>query len=445
MSNQFLNSESIFEVIGNYPVVDQFDVLYANLQSGSYVDNYITGSMLIVTPSLGGAGFTYVQGNRGLTFSKLGVDQFTLPSSKLFTTSYDLQPWRERAGTVKNIKIFSDSERFYDSLLPNINEYIKTLGGNIYYNRPVDTAMIVIGRPPSIDVKPGQMVGFNQYFPFESLFSSVNRVKKIDSFIASYEDLSAGGDFSSITQIEPLSSNKMIIAEWNGLGAVFGTTYWIGSSDIITHLDKSDVSKILFGFGDRSTTYVDPSQVGGGSTGSLGLPAKRYNLAFGPYYYFSAGPIIRGWKYGLVDGSPHYTSCVFRRNRFGQFRDMLEQRSYPVSYLDYENSPTRYFGEFETTPVPNPAADKKTNETIEYPVTVTFVKQQTVTIGTSPDEVELLIYSEQNSRNQTWSSNLDTHATSSLPYFDLENTSLGRNRGEIPSSVINPEVVYTTI
>jgi hypothetical protein len=124
---------------------------------------------------------------------------------------------------------------------------------------------------------------------------------------------------------------------------------------------------------------------------------------------------------------------------------MLEQRAYPVSYLDYDNAPTRYFGDFEVSPVPNPAADKKINETIEYPITVTFVKQQTVTIGTSPDEVELLIYSEQRDTNQTWSSNLSAYATSSLPYFDLENTSLGRNRGEIPSSVINPEVVYTTI
>ena len=55
MSNQFLNSESIFEVIGDYPVVDQFDILYAKLQSGSYLDNYVTGTLP----------------NRGRLFSKL--------------------------------------------------------------------------------------------------------------------------------------------------------------------------------------------------------------------------------------------------------------------------------------------------------------------------------------------------------------------------------------
>jgi hypothetical protein len=210
----------------------------------------------------------------------------------------------------------------------------------------------------------------------------------------------------------------------------------------------SDVAKVIFGFGDANTYRFDfPStkETETGPTGYTHLPIFRSGSTAVGVASRDLSPVIRGWKYGVQDGNPHYTSCVFRRDRFGQYRDMLEQRMYPVSYLDYDNAPTRYFGDFETSPVPNPASDKKINETIEYPLTVTFVKQQTVTIGAPPDEVELLIYSEQRDRNQTWSSNLSTHATSSLPYFDLENTSLGRNRGEIPSSVINPEVVYTTI
>lgn len=38
------------------------------------------------------------------------------------------------------------------------------------------------------------------------------------------------------------------------------------------------------------------------------------------------GAILRGWKYGLASGLPCYSSMVFRRGRFGQFRDILEQR-----------------------------------------------------------------------------------------------------------------------
>lgn len=446
MSNQFLNSESIFEVIGNYPVVDQFDVLYTNLQSGSYVDNYITGAMFTATRSSGSVDLSVITlsaGNRGVVFSKLGVDQIKKPGSISLRISYDLQPWRERAGTVKNIKIFSNSERFYDSLLPNINEYIEVLGGKVIYSRANDYVQIVIGQPPPAQLKTGQMVGFNQYFPFESLFSSVNKIKNIDALVSIYED--TVGDFSNIVEIKPVLSDKLIIVEWNGLGTIAGTTFWLGSPDSVVPIEKSDAAKILFGFGDRSTTYVDPSQVDGKATGSLGLCAKRSDAPYGPYYFLSTGPVIRGWKYGLHDGAPHYTSCVFRRDRFGQHRDMLEQRLYPVSYLDYENAPTRFFGDFETSATPNPRPEKVKNVTIEYPLTVTFVKQQVVTLGTSDSPTEFLVSVENKFRNETWSSNLSSYATSSLPYFDLENSSLGRNRDEIPNSVINPEAVYTMV
>ena len=94
--------------------------------------------------------------------------------------------------------------------------------------------------------------------------------------------------------------------------------------------------------------------------------------------------------------------------------------------------------------MPNPSPEKVKNATIEYPLTVTFVKQQVVTLGTSASSTEFLVSVENKFRNETWSSNLSSYATSSLPYFDLENSSLGRNRDEIPNSVINPEAVYIT-
>jgi hypothetical protein len=446
MSNQFLNSESIFEVIGNYPVVDQFDVLYTNLQSGSYVDNYITGSLFTATRSPTGAGFTFSAGERGLTFSKLGVSATKLPSQNLSDTSrsYNLQPWRERAGTIKNLRIFSNSERFYDSLLPDLSKMAKTVGLDIegVSNFSVSSYGNIL------TLAPAPIFLFT--FPFEPLFSSIQR----------QVNLSKGFISTNTTGIPtpPIGLiSKRLLLELGSFYAI-NTGYASGGGYVMSHSPvfttgitpvnsgafSSDVAKVIFGFGDANTYAFDlPYTPGKGYTH---LPVFRSGSIIQTSLASRAlSPIIRGWKYGVQDGNPHYTSCIFRRNKFGQFRDMLEQRVYPVSYLDYDNSPTRYFGEFETTPVPNPTVDKKTSETIEYPVTVTFVKQQTVTIGTPPDEVELLVYSEQRDRNQTWSSNLSTHATSSLPYFDLENTSLGRNRGEIPSSVINPEVVYTTI
>jgi hypothetical protein len=41
---------------------------------------------------------------------------------------------------------------------------------------------------------------------------------------------------------------------------------------------------------------------------------------------FYTTPVPAGWKYGLYSALPTQTNMVFRRNRFGQFRDILEQR-----------------------------------------------------------------------------------------------------------------------
>lgn len=442
MSNQFLNSESIFEVIGNYPVVDQFDVLYTNLQSGSYVDNYITGAMFTATRSPTGVGFTFSAGKRGVAFSKLGVDAAKLPTQDLSDTnrSYNLQPWRERAGTIKNIRVFSNSERFYDSLLPDLSKMIKTVGGNIEgisnftlgsYGNKVDLTAIPI---------------FLFTFPFEPLFSSVTR----------QAIFSKGFISTTANDVVGLVSKRLLIQ----LGSFYSlnTGFESGGGDVMSHSPvftagitpvnsgalASDVAKTLFGFGDSNTYAFDlPYTPGKGYTH---LPIFRSgSLSVGVGNSRALSPIIRGWKYGVQDGNPHYTSCVFRRDRFGQHRDMLEQRLYPVSYLDYDNAPTRYFGDFETSAMPNPSPAKIKNATIEYPVTVTFVKQQVVTLGVgTAGQYELLVNTEQNS-NQTFSSNLSPYATSSLPYFDLENTSLGRNRGEIPNAVIDPEGVFTTV
>lgn len=37
---------------------------------------------------------------------------------------------------------------------------------------------------------------------------------------------------------------------------------------------------------------------------------------------------VNGWKYGVYDALPRNSSCIWRRNKFGQVRDMLEQRPY---------------------------------------------------------------------------------------------------------------------
>lgn len=447
MSHQYLNTESIFEVIGNYPVVDQFDVLYSALLTGSYTDNYITGSMLSRTRNASGVGEILIPGDRRLAFSKLGVDRTQTPIILTDTsqeTSYQLQPWWERSGVQRCVRIFSNDERFYDSLLPNLTKMLKVDGGAIAISAGLP--FITIGHFSSGEdvTETVRAVGFIQSFPFEPKYSSIERVKRLsDSLTVTY-------DIEEDERIDPALVKGAAIFEFYG-GAVPATinALWTSFSNdfesSLAPLDSFSVASVLFGIGDRTTAAVSPG-FPGYPTGSIGTPQARKKVVSA--YSYLNGPIVRGWKYGLHDAHPHYTSCVFRRDRFGQFRDMLEQRLHPATLIDGENSPSSIslFAEEptampHTNPTRNTFSQNLKNSNTQYPVTVKFVRQQ---INTDKEGVNTLAYPSVNP-NETWSSNMSNYATSSVPYFDLDNNSLGRNRGEIPQTVLNPELVFTTV
>jgi hypothetical protein len=417
---KFQNTESVFSVIGDYPVVDQFDVLYSSLMSGSTYDNYITGTLL--TRSSFNGTYYYVQGTRGLVFSKLGVNQNDLPGKDLTdeNRSYGLQPWRERAGTIRNVKIFSNSERFYDSLTPSFSELIAAYGGEIKYSGGVrNTLTLELG-----NFAQGKNAGFLETFPFEQKFSKVKRVERLANSFIEYDQNSSQSRQSKNISITMLDTQSAL----NGV-----TTSGV---EVISRQDvpyagvipfgplEQDVAKLIFGYGDfnpRPGNELD-------------------SLAYTHYPYFRSGsympvrimigPVIRGWKYGLVNGNPCYNNCVFRRDRFGQFRDMLEQRTYPSIFIDPNNSPNNYLGSAETPAVQsadnyndNLGLDESGNKVapgaITFPVEVSFVKETILN--------NKLVYPPV-SPESTWSSNLSIHATSSLPYFDGDS----RNRASQP-------------
>ncbi len=47
----------------------------------------------------------------------------------------------------------------------------------------------------------------------------------------------------------------------------------------------------------------------------------------------------RGWKYGLINAMPQNTQAVFRSDRYGQFRDMLEGRVYSAFTITGDKNP----------------------------------------------------------------------------------------------------------
>lgn len=80
---------------------------------------------------------------------------------------------------------------------------------------------------------------------------------------------------------------------------------------------NKQIIRFLFGFGDNYLGIPIINAV----TSSLLLNTIGIINS-----YYATSVDIRGWKYGVVNGFPYYSSCVFRSGRYGQFRDMMEQR-----------------------------------------------------------------------------------------------------------------------
>jgi hypothetical protein len=134
---------------------------------------------------------------------------------------------------------------------------------------------------------------------------------------------------------------------------------------------------------------------------------------------FGLSPIIRGWKYGLYSGLNSHSRATFRRDRFGQFRDMLEQRIY-TKFINDSFTP---FGDIATS------GHKITQDPLESAVQST--RQQPGNLGPAPVSVSFVkqaytrnergigkIYLVEVDPATTNSQNLSTEVTSSLPYFD---------------------------
>jgi len=385
------NTECVYETIGNYPVVDQFDVLYVGLLSGTYVDNYMTGSMLTRNIFLG----TLIPGNRSLAFSHVGLEEVKYPadiSVLANQNSYNLQPWNERAKRVRTQKIFSSSERYYDSMPPDPIQSIGLLDGNI--NFLLNPPLIVLGDDTFATYK---VIGYNESFPFESKFQKINRLNKPQY----------------ITPMYPNSTGLQNV--WSD--GSFGQPI------------PEQIAKIFFGFGDLNLRFESAGNYY--SSNNL-LSYREYDAVTIPGLKLLFGPMLRGWKYGLVDCNPHYTSAIFRRDRYGQLRDMLEQRLNPATLSDPANSPVNYFGTIEKPALPLGSLEETSTYTVDPPVKVSFVKPAIV--------ANKLVY-QSRQPDYTWSSNLSPFATSSLPFFD--DSVEGRNRGPFIDTAQSSSITFT--
>lgn len=399
--NQPLNSLAIHEAIHyDNPVVDQFDVHDRNVFSGTYVDDIVEGLL-----------------NYGDTTTLGSINRFVKGSSVGDHTQTGVT-----GSLLRGVRVSTISERFFDTMPPDpvgiaevdgttlIARTAKTSGGSI---RKAEQAIMQIGPGDPMQGTSGVSTTINKRwakaFPFEAHYAGINRQ------VSTIEDIAARGVRRYNTTVSFVGPGTSFPTPPDQFGEIIETKeecFEFSPAFTMARNERSDTTlpyenkeylfqertnnihvervadRAMYGIGDRVITGSTDLDV------AHGMPEFRFDVSVAT----SASNVeldrfrdclIRGWKYGLMSALPVNSSAVFRRDRFGQFRDMLEQR------LDSK----MFVGE---------------------------------TVRSAPVQVVF----ETVDGELSFSSNVSNEATSSVPYFDGQ----VRNRGALPETefVVEP-------
>jgi hypothetical protein len=339
-TNQPLTSDAVHEDIHyDNPVFDQFDSDSTLAFTGSYIDNIVAGSMELNPFSANARRVvgSAVSGTAGVTGS---LQRFVSIPSYLEI----LENGRGASTT-----------RIYDTNVPEISDFLTKLGATAEdlssAGAPygTHTVLLRVNNPISYST-----INFVRSYPFARQLSSVKRTLTPESIFST-----------------PIFNGRGKIGTLSSIG--FGyfddatdITYIFGASSAGNTQAYQSAIKTLFCF--------NRSKVSGSYVPDIGPDAAGAG--------YSAGEIpIRGFKYGLGGIYGLYPTAKFRRDRFGQFRDMLEQRGFFASLVTRD---------------------------VDYPIEINFYSRPNRD-GTGVDATEPSL---------THSQNLSKFNTSSLPYFD---------------------------
>lgn len=331
--NQPLSSPAIHEMIYE-PIVDQWDIETESSCAGTYVDNYITGTMVASD---------YPHNSRDNEVSKnLNSVVRGVAGSFIMGTAPN------RAGAFqRSVTLFDNSERFYDTLMPNLDDYGKRIDGFEKLQRTGSNQTIVFS-PSNFYIESD---GNRMPFPYEG-----NPSRRV----------------SDLTNLQIF-------------GIVSTSPNVYGSGYLHAKTRQGDIRRLLFmiGFeGGTVETFRTFSKTAGVTTTTTNTFSHAHPQSTG----------AMGFRYGIQNIYPESPRAVFRRDRYGQFRDMLEQRR-----------EGRFFEPFLSDSLVMGLEGKNRTKVSDPAVLCKF------TLSSSNQETDP--YS-------TSCSNLSFAATSSLPYFD---------------------------
>lgn len=387
--NQPLYSNAIHEALHfDNPVLDQFDTEPRANLSGTYVDDYVTGSLEL---------------NRGVVGSNVTGIPGTATSTSLLL-SERLVTASQLTSLTRNPRHVTVGERYFDTLLPRPDEFIP-IGGGYVASASVGVAQSVVTEETAyfafdLGASSNGIADnlWHKSYPFEPIYSGLNR--NLDPLAGVVVDRDTNGSAVSAREARKFIVIRTYGTSGGSINDVFMADYRVDFPSAgnfrLTTPSNDDVIRDIYGIGDDRCL--------GGGLGWHNMPsAKRLTGAAeltADTDVSAVGIQIRGWKHGVYSGFPTNTTAVFRRDRYGQFRDMLEQR------LD-----SRFY---DTVGSLGPAGGNAPGPRSPA-VVCRFVDFEGA--DTKP--------------NTTYSSNQSLHATSSVPYFD----GVVKNRADEPIDI----------
>lgn len=368
--NQRFETEELWQDIGEDPVFDQFDVAYRGELSGCYLDRYsVLGEMYYARDVLTGSlQVTQLYSNFSSAVKNERLSNFA-------SWSYGKHAY-ELAKSNRNSQMFSTNEIYWDSRLVNPSEVLKIANSNYGvctsdYATATNSVILYTGTAQILAVGfPSSGRGINEWvmgFPYESKFSGVSSAFNLGKDILKVDfGPKTVFDYNDIAFEFGDTTNRAIMCGDLGITAL---------TNVIPQ-PKNEFIKYFYGIGD-GYGKSDNQHVRGRLVGTAGTNFTAYSSAR-----------IRGWKYGMVSGFAQHSKQLYRRNRYGQPRDLLEQR------LD-----TKYYDELGLS-----------SDGIQNGV-----------VGVKDGPIKVFFYDfsgNQTDPLNTLSSNLSNEATSSVPYTD---------------------------
>jgi len=306
----------------------------------TYTDRIITGSF-------------FTNEKRGLVGSNVSGSQEYLGEYGFGAYYFKFLNQDYRSSVLRGSTMFNSTKIIYDSIMPSFLQIYALNGGKLVaakwddqswysYMKQVYPAVLTSslespllkliistdGTVTTGDATPISDNNWNCEYPFMHKYSNISRTNNIDNFNAAalYEDSMVGGalEFNMVTNVT--SSNKFIICFSSGSG--------------VSPVKISGVYESYF-FPTVNSVQQSPGTV---IKTTLGAPRSEevlksffgFNIA--PSYLLSTGSSttyerffgigISGWKYGIYSGIPTSPKVIFRIGKYGQFRDILEQRIY---------------------------------------------------------------------------------------------------------------------